>query len=141
MSPPAGTLTWATRKVAPLASWILRLIAPPALKPLGSVPFSPVSTSGKPVEVIRSLRPKKSLKPRPALLDGLAELPAMAAPLEPVALMLRAPLAKLAEPLLPKAVFRLLRKVLEVKLVLAPPSTLMVPASKSISTRDCIVPL
>ncbi len=65
----------------------------------------------------------------------------MATPLEPVALMLSAPLEKLAAPLLPRAVFRLLRKLLEVKLVLAPPSTLMVPALKSMSTRDCITPL
>ncbi len=141
MSPPAGTPTWAMRRVAPEASCSRSVTAPPARKPLGSVPFRPVSTLGNPVEVIRSLRPKKPLNPLPALLDGSAEASAIATPLEPVAEMLRAPLEKLAEPLTPSAVFRTPRKVPGVKLAAVPPSTLMVPAPKSMSTRDFITPL
>lgn len=49
------------------------------------------------------------------------------------------PLAKLAEPLAPSAVFRLERKVAGVKPVVTPP-TVMVPAVKSIATWLCTTP-
>ncbi len=75
------------------------------------------------------------------MFDGAVELSATATPPDPAALRLRAPLAKLAEPLTPSAVFRVLRKLDEVKLTGAAPSTVMVLASKSMSMRDCSTPL
>ncbi len=50
--------TWASRIAMPLESRILKVITPPALKPLGSLPERPVAGLGKPVVVIRSFRPK-----------------------------------------------------------------------------------
>ncbi len=130
------------RRVAPVASCSLRVTTPPALKPFGSVPFSPVLVLGKPVEVIRSFSPKKSLKPRPALLDGVVGSSPMATPSPDVAWIDRAPLPKLAVAWPPSWVFKVLRKVAGVKLagVADEPLIVMVPAPKSMSTCCCTTP-
>ena len=138
--PPAGTVTAASLRVAPLASVRRRVTTPPALNPLGSEPVRPVAGFGKPVEVIRSFSPKNWLKPWPALFDGVVGSSAMATPLPPAPCRVSTPLLKLAEPLAPSAVLRSLRKLPDEVDVGAPPSTLMVPASKSMSTRVCITP-
>jgi hypothetical protein len=96
---------------------------------------------GKPVEVTRSFRPKKWLKPRPAFSEGVVGSSAIATPfVVEEAPIVSDPLANVADPWLPSAVLRRLRKLPELKPVAAPPSTLMVPASKSISTRRWITP-
>ena len=98
-----------------------------------------------PVERTRSFRPKKWLKPLPALSDGVVASSTTETPLPPVAETDSTPLVKLAEPAAPRpfAEFSTLRKVAgEAKLVVvAPPSRLMVWASKSTSTRRCTTPL
>ncbi len=54
---------------------------------------------------------------------------------------MREPLAKVALPFAPKAAFRVPRKVEGTNAVGAPPSTVMVPPVKSMSTRVCMIPV
>ncbi len=64
----------------------------------------------------------------------------METPLPEEACSDRAPPEKLALPLAPRAPFSTDRKVDGVKAAAGPPSALMVPASKSMSTRPCSTP-
>ncbi len=64
----------------------------------------------------------------------------MAIPFPPVACRASAPFEKLAEPLTPNAVLSVERKVAAVKAWGAPPSVVIVPASKSTSMRLCTTP-
>ena len=91
----------------------------------------------------RSLRPKNCEKPVPPRELGVVASSWTTTPLLPVAEMESLPLVKLALPLVPSAVFKALVKLPTVPPmpVAAPPSTDMVPASKSTSTRDTRLPL
>src|SRR5262249_3152012 len=90
-----------------------------------------------------SFRPKKFENPAPARLDGLVASSCTTTPLPPVADKVSAPLAKLAEPLPPSAVFSAETKLPTVVPMLVEPTPLTesVPASKSTSTRDTSLPL
>ncbi len=98
---------------------------------------------GKPVEVIRSLRPKKSLKPRPALLEGVVGSSPITTPSPDAAWIDKAPLLKLAVPLPASWVFSVLRKLAGVKLRAGDGDPLidMVPALKLMSTCCCTTPV
>src|ERR1700760_625606 len=140
---PALNVTLACLSMPPLAFCSVKLIEPPAAKPLASPDDKPVARMDGALVSKTSLRPKNCEKPVPPRLDGVVASSFPTTPLPPVAEIDSAPLEKLALPLLPSAEFSAVTKLPTVEPMgcAAPPSTDNVPAPKSTSMRLTRLPL
>ena len=129
--------------MSPVGPFSDMVITPPAGRPLESPAANPVAVIEGTCDLNRSFKPKNCEKPAAPRNEGVVASSCTSTPLLPVAEIESWPLAKLALPLAPSAVFSAVVKLPTVvpMLTAAPPSTFKVPALKSTSMRDTRLPL